>query len=115
NAALGMPPSQQGFCAYDCPIAEAQLRLKIKLELVIRKRTPQFYVELSARHSLGAKHREEHPIRAASRSLRLIEREVGIGDELLAIRSIVRRHRDPRARPDIQEMIACFDALGQAV
>jgi len=85
-------------------IAEPQLRLKIKLELVVRECAPHSE-SIRAAPALGRT--PEGTIDSAGRRTSSLEqRKIGICQQLIDIRGIAWRDRNPRARADIQKMRA---------
>ena len=89
DAALRMPPTQQRLGAHHGAVAETDLRLKIELELVLREGPPQLEIEPAPGLRLGPQDRHEQPIGAAAAGFGLIERQVGIGDQVVDIHPVV--------------------------
>ena len=83
QAAHRMPPAQQRLGADHGFVGEPDLRLEVQLELVLGEGAPQLEIEAAPRLRLRAQHRQEEAIGAAAVGLRLVEREVGVGDQLV--------------------------------
>ena len=75
-------------------------------ELVLGECAPQIRVERAPRLRLGAKDRLEMPANAAAVGLRLIEREISVGDQLIDGHPVVRGDRDAGAAADVQHVIS---------
>ena len=113
NAGDRVAPAHQGFGADHGAVRKADLRLEVQLELVLRIGAPQLEIEASARLRLRAQHRQEESIGPPAGRLRLVERKVGIGDQLVDVLAVVGRDRDAGAAADMQDMIPDGERLGQ--
>ena len=113
NSGNRMAPAHQRLGADHGAVREPDLRLEIQLELVLRIGAPQLEIEASARLRLRAQHRQEEPIGAPAGRLRLVEREVGIGDQLVDALAVVGRDRDAGAAADMQDVIPDRERLGE--
>src|SRR6266705_5971792 len=87
--ALGrMTPAQQRFGTDDRVVREPDLRLEIELKLVLLESAPQVGIEPAPGLRLRAKHGEEEAADAPAGGLRLIQREVGVGEQLIAAQAV---------------------------
>ena len=113
DAAFGMPPADQRLGADHRVVGQPHLRLEIELEFVFREGAPQFEIEAAARLRLRAQHRQVEAIVAAAVGFRLVERKIGVGDQLVDIGAVVRRDRDAGAAADMQDMVVDLERLGE--
>ena len=102
HAALRMPPAQQRLGADHGVVRQPDLRLEIELELVLREGAPQLEIEAAPRLRLRAQHRHEEAVGAAAVGLGLVEREIGVGDQLVDVGAVVRRDGDAGAAAEMQ-------------
>ena len=108
-----MAPAKQRLGADHGAVGQPYLRLEIQLELVLRMRAAQIEIEAAPRLRLCAQHRQEEAVDAPAVRLGPIEREVGIGDQLVDVAGICRRDRDAGAAADMQHVIADAEWLRQ--
>ena len=113
HAALRMPPAQQRLGADHRFVREPDLRLEIELEFVLREGAPQFEIEAAPRLCLRAQHRQEEAIVAAAVGFGLVERKIGVGDQLVDIVAVVRRDGDAGAAAEMQDVIVDLERLRQ--
>ncbi len=103
NAALRMAPADQRLGADDRFVRQPDLRLEVELEFVVGEGAPQLQIEAAARLRLRAQHRQEEAVAAAAVGFRLVEREIGIGDQLVDACAVGRRDGDAGAAADMQD------------
>jgi hypothetical protein len=98
-------PAQQRFRADHGAVREADFRLEIDLELVLRERPPQLEIEPAPALGLGAQNRHEQPIGAAAVGFGLIEREVGVRDQVVDAGAVVGRDGDAGAAAEVERLL----------
>ena len=106
DTSFRMPPPEQGFGSHYGPVRKSDLRLKIKLELVACKSSSQLHIEGASRLRLCAKHRLEMTAHATAGGLCLIERKIGVRDQVIDIEPIVGGNSDACAASDVERVIA---------
>ena len=108
-----MTPAHQRLGADHRSVRETDLRLVVQLELVLGIGAPQLDIEASARLRLRAQHRQEEAIGSPPGRLGLVERQIGIGDQLVDVLAVVGRDRDAGAGGDVQDMVLDRERLGE--
>src|SRR5262249_7283275 len=101
--------AQQRFRADHRIVRQANLGLEVELELVLREGAPELEVEAPPRLRLRAQDRQEETADAPAGRFRLVEREVGVGDQFLDFVAVVASARAPRVAFDVQPVL--FDRL----
>jgi len=90
HAALRMPPAQQRFGAHHRLVGESDLRLKEKLEFVLRESPSQLDLKPAPGSRLRPQHRHEQPVGVPAVGLGLVEGEIGVGGQLVDRRAVLR-------------------------
>ena len=108
-----MPPAQQRLGADHGLVREPDLRLKVELELALGEGTSELEIEPAPCLRLRPQHRQEEAAQASTVGFRLVEREVGIGDQFVDVRAVIGRDGDAGARADVENVIVDREGLGQ--
>ena len=85
----------------------------MKQEFVFGERPPQLDAHAAPGLRLRPQRREENAIGLAAVRLRLVEREVGIGDELIGVGCVIGGNRDPGAAAEMQNVAVDVERLRQ--
>ena len=89
-----MMPAQQRFAAADLVAFQIDQRLVVQLELVVRERLAQVELERAARLHARVHLRLEKTDSAATVALGPIQRHIGLLEQLIRRRPVIRRDRD---------------------
>jgi hypothetical protein len=108
-----MPPPQQGFCTGDAAVRQQDLRLIVEFELPAGKSVTQLPDERAARFGTGAHGRGEAAISAAAALLCLVEREIGIRQQLAYANAVQRCNRNSGTGAEMEHVIANHVGLRQ--
>ena len=115
NPALGMPPAQQCLRADNSAVDKPDFRLEIDLKFFLRIGSRQFEVERAAGLNLRAMHGQKEAARAAAIRFCLVQREIGIGQQVVDGRSVIRSDRDAGAAADPYGVLIDLKILRQPV
>ena len=115
RAELGMEPAGERLEADDTHIARADQRLEVRLYLTVLDCAAQLLAQHHAALTRLTKLIGEMPAASASFGLCVIEREIGVLDQVLALAGVVGKHRDADGGAGGQRFLADLDrAVEQA-
>ena len=111
---LGMAPAKERLGTDHSLVLEADYWLEVKLKLVFCERPPQLDKEPATCLRLRSKGGLEKPINSTAAGFCLIERKVGIDDQLVGIDPVIRGGRDACAGSEMNRVIANPERFGKA-